>query len=274
MNTISRQIKKYRTEKGITQEQLGTLVGVSMQAVSKWERGGTPDIELLPVLADVLEVSIDELFGCKQKSLKKTITETIYPMDKSRAYNYAFELCWSIFSDLAHFNGKVRGSSSDSTDETDPELCYFSKLITDAGLACVRLSENFKTFFLMPEPKGSLQDKLADIEKLQKLFETFSDIDLLKVLFDLYTRPNNAIDATFISRETGIAVKRVEQIMDTLAENNLVYKTFGTTADGDIVFYMYIQESSVIPLLCFADEIQTKDMRDYVVEFKRSKPLF
>ena len=126
----------------------------------------------------------------------------------------------------------------------------------------------------MPEPKGSLQDKLADIEKLQKLFETFSDIDLLKVLFDLYTRPNNAIDATFISRETGIAVKRVEQIMDTLAENNLVYKTFGTTADGDIVFYMYIHESSVIQLLCFAYEIQTKDMRDYVVEFKRSKPLF
>ena len=85
MNTISRQIKKYRTEKGITQEQLGTLVGVSMQAVSKWERGGTPDIELLPVLADVLEVSIDELFGRKQKSLKKTIPKRIYPMDKKAA---------------------------------------------------------------------------------------------------------------------------------------------------------------------------------------------
>lgn len=274
MNTISKQIRKYRTEMGITQEQLGTLVGVSMQAVSKWERGGTPDIELLPKLADVLEVSIDELFGRKQKSLEKTISETIYPMDKKQAYNYAFELCWSIFSDLAHFNGNIRGSSSESTDEYDPELCYFSKLITNAGLACVRMSENFKTFFLMPEPKGSLRDKLADIEKLQKLFEAFSDIDLLKVLFNLYTRPNNAIDATFISRETGIAVKRVEKIMDTLAENNLVYKTNGTTADGDIVFYMYIQESSVIPLLCFADEIQTKDMRDYVVEFKRSKPLF
>ena len=87
-------------------------------------------------------------------------------MDKKQAYDYAFELYWSIFSDLAHFNGNIRGSSSDSNDEYDPELCYFSKLITDAGLACVRMSENFKTFFLMPEPKGSLRDKLADIEKL------------------------------------------------------------------------------------------------------------
>lgn len=274
MNTISQQIKKHRIEKGFTQEQLGDLVGVSMQAVSKWERGGTPDIELLPALADVLEVRIDELFGRRQKSLEKTISETIYPMDKKHAYDYAFKLCWSIFSDLAHFNGNVRGNSSDVTNEADPDQCYFSKLITNAGLACVRMSENFRTFFLMLEPKGSLRDKLADIEKLQKLFEAFSDINLLKVLFNLYMRPNIAIDATFISRETGIAVKRVEQIMDTLAKNNLVYKTYGTTADGDIVFYMYIQESSVIPLLCFADEIQTKDMRDYVVEFNRSKPLF
>ena len=70
MNTISEQIKRFRNKKGLTQEQLGASVGVSMQAVSKWERGGTPDIELLPAIADVLDVSIDELFGRKQKSLE------------------------------------------------------------------------------------------------------------------------------------------------------------------------------------------------------------
>ena len=53
--------KKYRTAKGITQEQLGELVGVTTQAVSKWERGGTPDAELLPQLSEVLEVSIVSL---------------------------------------------------------------------------------------------------------------------------------------------------------------------------------------------------------------------
>ena len=48
MSVIGQQIKKYRTLRGITQEQLGNTIGVTTQAVSKWERGGTPDAELLP----------------------------------------------------------------------------------------------------------------------------------------------------------------------------------------------------------------------------------
>ena len=65
MKVIGKQIRKYRNEKGYTQEQLGRLLGVSTQAVSKWENGGTPDIVLLPMLSDVLGVSIDALFGCE-----------------------------------------------------------------------------------------------------------------------------------------------------------------------------------------------------------------
>ena len=63
MSVIGKQIKKYRNEKGYTQEQLGAILGVSTQAVSKWENGGTPDIELIPKLSDVLGVTIDALFG-------------------------------------------------------------------------------------------------------------------------------------------------------------------------------------------------------------------
>ena len=112
MNNISAQIKKFRNRKGMTQEQLGASVGVSMQAVSKWERGGTPDIELLPTLADVLGVSIDELFGRKQKSLEETISEVIYAVDTKNSYEYAFELCWAILSGLAHIDGNIRASAT------------------------------------------------------------------------------------------------------------------------------------------------------------------
>jgi len=59
-------IKKLRAENNITQDTLATAIGVTPQAISRWEsEGGYPDIELLPALADFFSVSIDELLGYK-----------------------------------------------------------------------------------------------------------------------------------------------------------------------------------------------------------------
>ena len=60
---LSEQIARYRKERGMTQEELGRRVGVSTQAVSRWECGGAPDVALLPAIADALGVAIDALFG-------------------------------------------------------------------------------------------------------------------------------------------------------------------------------------------------------------------
>ena len=61
---IGKNIVRYRKEKGLTQAELGKLLGVSYQAVSKWELDKTmPDVFLLPRLADVFECSIDDLFN-------------------------------------------------------------------------------------------------------------------------------------------------------------------------------------------------------------------
>lgn len=66
MNIDNIKVGKYiallRTAKGITQGDLGERVGVSFQAVSKWERGETlPDISVLPDIADVLETTVDTI---------------------------------------------------------------------------------------------------------------------------------------------------------------------------------------------------------------------
>ncbi len=57
-------IKRLREEKGITQSQLATQIGVSSKAVSKWETSkGLPDISLIEPLAKVLGVSVMELMS-------------------------------------------------------------------------------------------------------------------------------------------------------------------------------------------------------------------
>ena len=63
------KIKKLRCAASLTQEALGERLGVSAQSVSKWETGAAlPDITLLPVISQVLGVSIDELFDLTKEA--------------------------------------------------------------------------------------------------------------------------------------------------------------------------------------------------------------
>jgi len=73
---IARMIISKRKEKGITQEELANLIGVSIAAVSKWETAQSyPDISLLPQLAAYFNISIDDLMGYDPQMEKKDITK-------------------------------------------------------------------------------------------------------------------------------------------------------------------------------------------------------
>lgn len=74
--TMGKRIAQLRKEKGYTQEQLAELVGVSAQAVSKWENDvSCPDISILPQLSTVLGVTTDELLGAKPIEPKVVVVD-------------------------------------------------------------------------------------------------------------------------------------------------------------------------------------------------------
>ena len=63
---IGKCILNYRKQRNLTQRELGELLGVSAQAVSKWERELCyPDIFLLSDISDIIGVSVDVLLGKK-----------------------------------------------------------------------------------------------------------------------------------------------------------------------------------------------------------------
>ena len=74
-------IKKYRTGKNITQEQLAAKLNVYVQTVSRWENGvNFPDISLLPLISECFGVSVDYLLGVKSEksSVKLIRTKEIF----------------------------------------------------------------------------------------------------------------------------------------------------------------------------------------------------
>lgn len=61
--SFSRNLRKFRLSKGLTQEQLAQKLGVSVQSISRWECGNTlPDVLLLPEIARTYHVTVDDLY--------------------------------------------------------------------------------------------------------------------------------------------------------------------------------------------------------------------
>lgn len=81
---FSEKLKQIRNNEGISQEQLAERIGVSRQAVTKWETGkGLPDIENMTILAEIFKVTLDELIsGTVPKNEKSEMltSETAYDM--------------------------------------------------------------------------------------------------------------------------------------------------------------------------------------------------
>ncbi len=86
---IGNKIKELRKKRGITQEQLADAIGISFQAVSKWENNiALPDITLVPLLANYFGVTIDELFDFSLVEMKKKVEKIVDDAYKYRESDY------------------------------------------------------------------------------------------------------------------------------------------------------------------------------------------
>ena len=73
---LGENLRRLRAEHSLTQEQLALSLGVTPQAVSRWESAaGYPDIELLPVIAAQFHTSVDILLGCRRTEEEQTMQD-------------------------------------------------------------------------------------------------------------------------------------------------------------------------------------------------------
>lgn len=104
---ISENIKRLRKEKNLTQEALASMLSITSQSVSKWERGdGFPDITLLPAIANCLGVSTDVLLGndifVAEERIQKYISEYKNRTENEDTWMSAFTVAQNAYDEFSY----------------------------------------------------------------------------------------------------------------------------------------------------------------------------
>ena len=86
------KLKQYRLKEGLSQEQLAEKIGVSRQAITKWEtKRGLPDVENMIILAELFKLTLDELVleEVKKQEEKRLVfeSETVYDIDTGKHFD-------------------------------------------------------------------------------------------------------------------------------------------------------------------------------------------
>ncbi|MGN1127279.1 MAG: helix-turn-helix transcriptional regulator, partial [Ruminococcus sp.] len=120
--TFAEKLKTIRKQAGMSQEKLAEKIGVSRQAITKWEGGtGIPDIENIMAISSIFNISIDELFS-NEKSIKRQkdfLYESITEYDIEQAKRYDMKLGGANALVLSGYDGeKIRVRLASNTIST------------------------------------------------------------------------------------------------------------------------------------------------------------
>ena len=259
MKAIGEIIQKLRKEKGITQEELGKAVGVSTQAVSKWECGGVPDTELLPVIADFFKVSIDLLFGRNIEDYNDIDTATaryITSFDHNQRMAKAFEHCWALERSLVE-DALEEHNSLFSIRSKEKQMIY-SQMLFDSGITLMSLQESLSYFLLMPYPNEGWYKSLVEGIDYISLFKILSDENTFNTLLLLYRRENKPFTSRLLNKSLNLSIERADEILETLILYRVIEFSEVELDDEIQKIYSFIPNPAFISLLVFAKELISK----------------
>lgn len=261
MNNIGTNIAKFRKEKKITQEQLASFVNVSAQAVSKWENGGTPDCELLPKIADCLQVSIDALFSRKCEdniSIKQELAKRIVELPVAERFNEVMEYLWVLQLALAGNNGHFSdGNYKKTIKETGDEYRH-SQNIFDEGIIMMSLKEKLQYFLCMPEPDDGWLKNLNNIDDYCKLFAFLGEKDFLNAAILLESIEPYLFNISLLKSNLNITEERAQEIISKLKEYKFITEASIETENGKEKVYHIHSNPALVAVLALATELMKK----------------
>ena len=257
LDIIGKQIAMLRKEKGIKQEELANYVGVSTQAVSKWENGGVPDTELLPKIADFFSVSVDFLFGrdiTNCEDLNMALCKKIIDTPKEQHFKLAFDYCWNIETSLFGDFSKD-GSIEDYSKKIGKDEQYYSSIMSNYGFTRIGIANRLQYFLLVPEIQNTNAAFFEDVGYLSFLRD-FSDEKVFESCVFLYKRDSEKpFTEKLLVKKLKIEEEKAKQVLLVLEKYKLVYIEQVEMDDEFQTVYKFNPTPSFIAFLIFSREM-------------------
>lgn len=259
---LSERIAALRRGRGLTQEQLGRLMGVSAQAVSKWEKGGAPDLALLPLLADRLGVSIDALFGREggaPADIPDLACRYIASLPEGQRLDAVCRLVWKMLQGISEWlsgfpmTGLDYMSSAFFTAPDGEELCLRTLINLPEGFAFGIGAQDISFLTIWPEPAAGYDAMLAGNEEYRGLFACLARPGCLELLRYLLSEPKKRWFVPAVAaRETGLPLEQTREVLEALCEQGLLGGLELALEEGAATAYTLQAGTALLPTLCMA----------------------
>lgn len=231
ITTMGERIKELRKNAGMTQEELGNKIGVTAQAVSKWECGSVPDTELIPKIADCFGIATDALFGREYENydvynlMSKHIIEG-YATENGdeEVLRRAMETCWISFASSCGIGWpekKELEQTAETVDECMNHKNKCSKIIADKLFAFMDRSEDTPFFVYMPEADGRAKKMLENTDYCS-FFAALGDPDFFRAVIYLFSHKNTRFTKGRFIAKLGLSEERADEILALLQKHNFV----------------------------------------------------
>ncbi len=260
---LGEQIAKYRKAAGLTQEELGKAVGVSTQAVSRWECGGAPDVTLLPAIADRLHVTVDALFGRESgpaRDMSNDLIRWLQSLPENDRLKRLSRLLWDaaiygVCDDLAASMPSIgfpENAYADMPVAGADRVLLRTVTANDSGYIVGVGAEDYAFFGVFPEPEEGYERFFSTDDEYRKLFGALAMPGAMETL-RFYCRNREALySAAAVAQRMGASLPETERALQALTEANLLHREQIIQPEGPLDAYVIGDYSGIVPMLTFA----------------------
>ena len=272
---IGESIAALRQALGATQEDLAQSVGVSAQAVSKWECGGMPDAALLPAIADFLGVPIDRLYGREGVGgdFYEALRLRVGKMKQEERMREGMQICFELQKALcAAMDSKQ--SIAELWEKLPRGYCH-SQMLYNSGISLMSITADMPYYMLMVDPPEGWEKGLFGAQAYAGLFAVLGGEQAMQTLFFLLRRGGGKpFTPRLLEKFLDIPRERAVEMLEGFARFKLVSCEEAELDNNMQTIYDFKPNPALLALLAIGKEVIQKPNSFNFNNTNRNAPYF